>query len=155
MEGAWDNPGIIPRAISQIFDTIVQITSRNPESMFLVRVSYLEVYMDEVKDLLGNDGKELKIREDTSNGLFFAKGLTEEVVGSAEDVAALLQKGVSRRTSGATNMNEHSSRSHAIFTFWIERQHAAKEEEALTGAKKEQGQVTVGKLNLVDLAGRF
>jgi kinesin family protein 3/17 len=153
MEGAWDNPGIIPRAISQIFDTIVQITSRNPESMFLVRVSYLEVYMDEVKDLLGNDGKELKIREDTSNGLFFAKGLTEEVVGSAEDVAALLQKGVSRRTSGATNMNEHSSRSHAIFTFWIERQHAAKEEEALTGAKKEQGQVTVGKLNLVDLAG--
>jgi len=195
MDGSREHPGIIPRSISQIFSTIHQISHEHPEQVFLVRVSYLEVYNENVHDLLGegsashNHGNNtltgggapqsniLQIKEDAKRHCFFVKDLTERVVENQHDVEDMINEGNRRRTVGKTEMNAESSRSHAIFTCWVERQYMSDEallakEEAEAEALKasvgqldkrksislvpldtKKGNITVGKLNLVDLAG--
>eukprot|EP00026_Physarum_polycephalum_P000195 Phypoly_transcript_00195.p1 GENE.Phypoly_transcript_00195~~Phypoly_transcript_00195.p1 ORF type:complete len:2011 (-),score=530.90 Phypoly_transcript_00195:36-5696(-) len=129
-----------------IRDIFSHIESSNRE--FLLRVSYMEIYNEVIQDLLNPEAKNLKIHEDIEKGIYVG-GIKEAIVVSAEQVLALMQSGEDRRHVGATNMNEHSSRSHTIFRMVIESR------ERSTGGdrKSVDGAVKVSMLNLVDLAG--
>ncbi|OZC10376.1 hypothetical protein X798_02683 [Onchocerca flexuosa] len=132
--------GVIPNAYHHIFQHIAQ--SRNQQ--YLVRASYLEIYQEEIRDLLASDPKirlELKERPDVG---VYVKDLSSFVTKSVEEIEHVMSVGHANRTVGRTNMNEHSSRSHAIFMVTVECS-----EPGLDG----QNHIRVGKLNLVDLAG--
>lgn len=109
-----------------------------------MRCSYLEIYNEEIRDLLGSDTKQkLDLREDPGRGVY-VKDLTTEMVSSEETITALMERGQAHRTTGSTLMNQTSSRSHSIFTIVIEMNEADSEGK---------DHIRVGKLNLVDLAG--
>ncbi|CAI5784577.1 centromere-associated protein E isoform X3 [Podarcis lilfordi] len=144
MLGTKDCPGIIPMAINDVFNSICG----NPDREFLLRVSYMEIHNDRVQDLLCSNIKKKKplvVREDISRHIF-VEDLSEEVVVSPEQVVSWLQKGEKNRHYGETNMNDRSSRSHAIFRMIIE----SKEK---TDSSSYDGAVMVSHLNFVDLAG--
>ncbi|KAK3119004.1 hypothetical protein QOZ80_9BG0712230 [Eleusine coracana subsp. coracana] len=140
MNGCDSDPGIIPRAIRDIFDTARQAEDRE----FLIRVSYMEIYNEEINDLLSLEGQKLQIHENLERGVYVA-GLKEEIVNSEEQVFDLLQQGEVNRHFGETNMNVRSSRSHTIFRMVIES--SAKNQMDSRDA------IRVSVLNLVDLAG--
>jgi len=127
--------GIIPNAFSHIFGFI---KTEGQSKKFLVRCSFVEIYNEEVRDLLINNNKKLDIREDPKKGIFI-KDLTYATLKDTEDIQQCLDKGNKNRHVGATSMNDQSSRSHSIFTVYLEIE--------------EDGKIRSGKLNLVDLAG--
>ncbi|GJN04662.1 hypothetical protein PR202_ga22227 [Eleusine coracana subsp. coracana] len=88
MNGCDSDPGIIPRAVRDVFDTSRQAEDRE----FLIRVSYMEIYNEEINDLLSLEGQKLQIHENLERGVYVA-GLREEIVNSAEQVLDLLQQG--------------------------------------------------------------
>ncbi|RUS29388.1 hypothetical protein BC938DRAFT_480720 [Jimgerdemannia flammicorona] len=110
MQGNTKEPGIITLALEDIFQFIMQ----TPDREFLLRVSYLEIYNENIRDLLNTDNDNLKIHE-KNNREIFVGNLTESIVVSPKEVAQLMQRGESNRHVGETNMNERSSRSHTIF----------------------------------------
>lgn len=137
IRGDTDQLGIIPRTFEQIWTHI----NRAQNMQFLVAVSYLEIYMEELRDLLKpNTTAVLELRERESGVV--VPNLHSVLCKSAEEMLLVMNKGNKNRTTGRTNMNEHSSRSHAIFMIKIEM--------CETG---EKSTVKVGKLNLIDLAG--
>lgn len=144
MEGVRSVPelrGIIPNSFAHIFGHIAKAEG---DTRFLVRVSYLEIYNEEVRDLLGKDQHQrLEVKERPDIGVY-VKDLSAFVVNNADDMDRIMTLGNKNRVTGATNMNLHSSRSHAIFTVTIECSEK--------GPDGEQ-HVRVGKLHLVDLAG--
>jgi len=114
----------------------------------LVRCSYLEIYNEEVYDLLIDNKKnlpptKLEIKENPDKGIF-VKDLQQIIVKSIPEMEALMNQGTNNRKTASTLMNSESSRSHSIFTIYIE-----------TAEMNEKGQqrIRAGKLNLVDLAG--
>lgn len=134
------NKGIIPRSFEQIFTHI----SRTDNMQYLVRASYLEIYQEEIRDLLdSNPKKRYELRESLDTGVY-VKDLQSFVCKNVFEIERVMTLGNQNRTIGATNMNEHSSRSHAIFMVTIEMSDTGSEIK---------NQVRVGKLNLVDLAG--
>ncbi|GAB1296063.1 Kinesin-like protein [Apodemus speciosus] len=144
MEGVRAVPGlrgVIPNSFAHIFGHIAKAEG---DTRFLVRVSYLEIYNEEVRDLLGKDQTQrLEVKERPDVGVYI-KDLSAYVVNNADDMDRIMTLGHKNRSVGATNMNEHSSRSHAIFTITIECS-----EKGVDGNMH----VRVGKLHLVDLAG--
>jgi len=146
MEGKNHPPelqGIIPNTFRQIFDEID--SNSDEQKQFLVRAAYIEIYNEEVRDLLGADSKKsLRLKEDKDRGVFI-DGLTENIVKDVETLQKLMENGNKNRTVGATRMNADSSRSHSIFMVNVE----TSEPDELTGEQK----IKAGKLNLVDLAG--
>ncbi|KAL4230043.1 Kinesin-like protein kif3a [Mactra antiquata] len=144
MEGVRAIPelrGVIPNSFAHIFGHIAKAEG---DTRFLVRVSYLEIYNEEVRDLLGKDQHQrLEVKERPDIGVY-VKDLSAFVVNNADDMDRIMTLGNKNRSTGSTNMNEHSSRSHAIFTCTVECSEK--------GADGEQ-HVRVGKLHLVDLAG--
>uniref|UniRef100_A0A8C6KN79 Kinesin-like protein n=1 Tax=Nothobranchius furzeri TaxID=105023 RepID=A0A8C6KN79_NOTFU len=144
MEGVRAVPelrGIIPNSFAHIFGHIAKAEG---DTRFLVRVSYLEIYNEEVRDLLGKDQMQrLEVKERPDVGVYI-KDLSGYVVNNADDMDRIMTLGHKNRSVGATNMNEHSSRSHAIFTITIECS-----EKGVDGNQH----VRMGKLHLVDLAG--
>uniref|UniRef100_A0AAQ6A174 Kinesin-like protein n=1 Tax=Amphiprion ocellaris TaxID=80972 RepID=A0AAQ6A174_AMPOC len=144
MEGMRAVPelrGIIPNSFAHIFGHIAKAEG---DTRFLVRVSYLEIYNEEVRDLLGKDQMQrLEVKERPDVGVYI-KDLSGYVVNNADDMDRIMTLGHKNRSVGATNMNEHSSRSHAIFTITIECS-----EKGVDGNQH----VLMGKLHLVDLAG--
>jgi len=144
MEGVPDDPnlrGITPNAFYHIFDAVNNAPG-NVE--FLVRASFLEIYNDEVFDLLNKEArKKMSVKESKDKGVF-VKDLSTYVVKSVDDLLKVLKKGQKSRRVGATKMNEGSSRSHSMMTVTIE---TSIQDDAGTTHYK------VGKLNLVDLAG--
>uniref|UniRef100_A0A8C5HDJ1 Kinesin-like protein n=1 Tax=Gouania willdenowi TaxID=441366 RepID=A0A8C5HDJ1_GOUWI len=144
MEGVRAVPeqrGIIPNSFAHVFGHIAKAEG---DTRFLVRVSYLEIYNEEVRDLLGKDQMQrLEVKERPDVGVYI-KDLSGYVVNNADDMDRIMTLGHKNRSVGATNMNEHSSRSHAIFTITIECSEK--------GADGNQ-HVRMGKLHLVDLAG--
>ncbi|XP_030783412.1 kinesin-like protein KIF3A isoform X7 [Rhinopithecus roxellana] len=144
MEGVRAVPelrGIIPNSFAHIFGHIAKAEG---DTRFLVRVSYLEIYNEEVRDLLGKDQTQrLEVKERPDVGVYI-KDLSAYVVNNADDMDRIMTLGHKNRSVGATNMNEHSSRSHAIFTITIECS-----EKGIDGNMH----VRMGKLHLVDLAG--
>jgi hypothetical protein len=143
MEGRPDPPelrGIIPNSFQHIFDYVGSAESQQ----FLVRASYLEIYNEEIRDLLSKNPKnKLDLKEDIDSGVY-VKDLTSFVVKNATEIDHVMQAGKKNRSVGATLMNQTSSRSHSIFTIVVECMEADP-----TGGEK----IRVGKLNLVDLAG--
>merc|ERR550519_3344502 len=135
--------GIIPRALSQIFDEL-RVTV---DAEFSVRVSFLELYNEEIFDLLSahDDTTRLRLYEDsTKKSSVIIQGLEEVQVQSKMDVYNILEKGSKKRQTAATLMNAHSSRSHTVFTVTVHIKESSLEGEEL---------LKFGKLNLVDLAG--
>ncbi|XP_005094304.1 kinesin-like protein KIF11-B isoform X2 [Aplysia californica] len=142
----WDEDpmtGIIPRALHQIFEEL----QRQTEVEFSVRVSFLELYNEELFDLLGStiDPLRLRIYEDnTKKGSVIISGLEEMVVRSKDEVYEILQRGTAKRQTAATLMNAVSSRSHSVFSVTIHIKENTMDGEEL---------LKTGKLYLVDLAG--
>ncbi|XP_033092853.1 kinesin-like protein KIF27 isoform X2 [Trachypithecus francoisi] len=140
--------GIIPRAIQEIFQSI----SEHPSIDFNVKVSYIEVYKEDLRDLLELETsmKDLHIREDEKGNTVIV-GAKECHVESADEVMSLLEMGNAARHTGTTQMNEHSSRSHAIFTISICQVH--KNVEAAEDGSWYSPRHIVSKFHFVDLAG--
>lgn len=145
MNGSEKDPGIIHLAVKDIFEKIEMTADRE----FLVRVSYMEIYNEDINDLFAVQNQKLQIHESLDHGIFVA-GLREEVVNSAEQVLKLLESGEANRHFGETNMNVRSSRSHTIFRMVIESK--AKGTCPSSDCASSDA-IRVSNLNLVDLAG--
>ncbi|CAA0842965.1 Probable 125 kDa kinesin-related protein [Striga hermonthica] len=141
--------GVIPRAVKQIFDTL---EGQNAE--YSVKVTFLELYNEEITDLLAPDDiskvvqedkqkRQLPLMEDGKGGVL-VRGLEEEIVTSASEIFTLLERGSAKRRTAETLLNKQSSRSHSLFSITIHIKEATPEGEEL---------IKCGKLNLVDLAG--
>ncbi|XP_050672881.1 kinesin-like protein Klp68D isoform X2 [Leptidea sinapis] len=138
MEGSPDDEGIIPRAFHHIWAHIENTAS--PDVTHLVSCSYVELYLEDVRDLLAKECKKLTIRGQELNG-FYIPEMTSIVCKSAAEMVRVMRAGNRNRAAGRTDMNEHSSRSHAVFLVTVETAH------------RDSNRIRVGKLNLVDLAG--
>ena len=132
-----NNKGIIPRMIKHVFDYIHE---QNSSSEFMLKVSMIEIYQEKIRDLLDISRVNLPIRQDSIKGIY-VDGCSERYVGCPRDVLNALELGANNRVQAATNMNEHSSRSHSIFILTINQ------------TNKKEGFSKIGKLYLVDLAG--
>jgi centromeric protein E len=139
MTGTRDAPGLIPLAINDCFR---YVTKSQESREYLIRISYLEVYKENIRDLLNATTQPIRLF-DGPNGLII-RGLKEEVVSSPEQVYSILAKGERRRQFGATHLNQHSSRSHVMVRLWIES--TSTDADGL-------GIARVSSLSLVDLAG--
>lgn len=140
MEGVLGDPvyqGVIPRIIDDIFKHIYGM-DENLE--FHIKVSYFEIYMDKIRDLLDVSKTNLPVHENKDR-VPYVKGATERFVSSPEDVFDVIDEGKVNRHVAVTNMNEHSSRSHSVFMITVRQ-------ENLETQKKLHGN-----LYLVDLAG--
>ncbi|KAI3472268.1 hypothetical protein Pfo_029756 [Paulownia fortunei] len=144
MRGSNSEPGVIPLAVHDLFNIIQQEMDRE----FLLRMSYMEIYNEEINDLLAPEHRKLQIHESIERGIFVA-GLREEIVASADQVLELMEFGESHRHIGETNMNVYSSRSHTIFRMIIESREKTDDAEVEFSCDA----VRVSVLNLVDLAG--
>lgn len=144
-------PGFLPLAVEDIFRYIEQSAERD----FLLRVSFVEIYNEVVRDLLAG-GDNLKLREDPRKGVYV--DCHEEIITDYDGILQLLRAGNERRAVGTTAMNERSSRSHSIFRIVIEsKSKVAVNRDGKNGGRTsdadEAGAVLVASLNLVDLAG--
>ncbi|XP_062864132.1 kinesin-like protein KIF13B [Trichomycterus rosablanca] len=144
MMGSADQPGLIPRLCSSLFERTLQ--HQRKEESFTVEVSYMEIYNEKVRDLLDPKGSRqaLRVREHKVLGPY-VDGLSRLAVASYKDIESLMSEGNKSRTVAATNMNEESSRSHAVFNIILT--HTLRDLQSGTSGEK------VSKLSLVDLAG--
>jgi len=140
----------MPRSMEEVFKFIQLQTNIN--STFMVRASYLQIYNENISDLLKVERTSLQIREDKKKGVF-VEGLSEWAVRSPNEIYSLMQKGALSRTTATTKMNDLSSRSHAVFIIIVEQMTMYKTPEEEAAALDAPKQIKVGKLNLVDLAG--
>ncbi|CAE6473630.1 unnamed protein product [Rhizoctonia solani] len=149
--------GIIPRTLHKLF-----LHLENSASDYSVKVSFVELYNEELRDLLASEFKEpaanaqpmgmatgsgtggLKIFDDAAKKGTFIQGLEEAHVRDAQHAIEILRKGSERRQIAATKFNDHSSRSHSIFTLTVHTKETSSDGNDL---------IRTGKLNLVDLAG--
>lgn len=132
-----DSKGIIPRIVEQIFTKIMESP---PTIEFTVKTSYMEIYMEKIRDLLVPHNDNLPVHEDKQKGIY-VKGLHEFYVGSVDEVYQVLERGGQARAVASTNMNQESSRSHSIFVIEV------------TQKNSETQSSRSGRLYLVDLAG--
>ncbi|CAF0863065.1 unnamed protein product [Rotaria sordida] len=140
MEGIMSSDGqqgIIPRIVQDIFNHIYTLDAN---LQFQIKVSYFEIYLDKIRDLLDVTRTNLAVHED-KNRVPYVKGVTERFVSSPDEVFEIMEEGKTNRHISVTNMNEHSSRSHSVFLINV-KQENVENEKKLTG-----------KLYLVDLAG--
>lgn len=129
--------GLIPRITEQIFQSIVE---SDAHLEYLVKVSYMEIYLERIRDLLSPQNDNLQVHEEKSRGVY-VKNLSDYYVSSAREVYEIMRQGGAARVVSSTNMNAESSRSHSIFLITINQKNTE------TGAQK------TGNLYLVDLAG--
>lgn len=140
MVGTETNPGNMYLTLKELF---IKIKGQKNNFNYDIRVSFLEIYNEMIRDLIVVSEDVLDLREDKDKGITVA-GLSEVEVESPEDVMELLFFGNQNRTQEATGANETSSRSHAILQIIVE----AKDKASGTIAE-----ISVGKLSLIDLAG--
>ncbi|KAE8693325.1 Kinesin-like protein BC2 [Hibiscus syriacus] len=162
--------GLIPQVMNSLFK---KIETLKHQTEFQLHVSFIEILKEEVRDLLdsepvskpatpnGNAVKAtvpgrppIQIRE-SSNGIITLAGSTEVAVSTLQDMAACLEQGSVNRATGSTNMNNQSSRSHAIFTITLEQMHKIQLVSAVNDTPDEDmgEEFLCAKLHLVDLAG--
>ena len=113
--------GIIPKSVRHVFGCI---DGSSGGKKFLVRCSYLEIYNESILELLcfaggGKQGENLKVHEDPNKGIY-VQDLTNVVCKSVPELEKLLMAGLKNRKVGETAMNKDSSRSHSIFTIYVE-----------------------------------
>ncbi|KAI1720900.1 kinesin motor domain-containing protein [Ditylenchus destructor] len=157
--------GIIPRAASHLFCEMKQ-RERDAQGKgqmkptFDVLAQFIELYNEEIIDLLAEERKpnSIKIHEDTINGEIYLKGVTQVQVYTAQEIMDVLKNGSLKRTTAETNMNQASSRSHAIFSLLIKQKKMASIENVESmeddGAEEiKEVEVLSAKFHFVDLAG--
>lgn len=157
MTGTEEEPGIIPQAVDDIFK-FIRKTGDSKE--FLLRVTYIEIYNETIRDLLATEVVDLKIHEDKYRGVFVAP-LKEEIVTSPKHVMRVIDRGEANRHISANDYHEHSSRSHTIFQIIIEscdnrasKLYSVKKMGLATHKKgPSQSGIKLSYLNLIDLAG--
>uniref|UniRef100_A0A8D3BE35 Kinesin family member 13A n=1 Tax=Scophthalmus maximus TaxID=52904 RepID=A0A8D3BE35_SCOMX len=144
MMGNGEQPGLIPRLCCSLFERVHR--EENESHTFKLEVSYMEIYNEKVRDLLDPKGsrQSLKVREHKVLGPY-VDGLSQLAVTSFEDIEVLMSEGNKSRTVAATNMNEESSRSHAVFSIIVT--------QTLYDLKSGNSGEKVSKMSLVDLAG--
>ncbi|KAI8811695.1 P-loop containing nucleoside triphosphate hydrolase protein [Cladochytrium replicatum] len=138
MMGVEEQPGVIPQAVEDVFNYIREEAG---DREFLLRVSYLEIYNETIRDLLSPEIVDVRIHEDRKRGVYVSP-LKEEIVTTPKQVMKVIQRGEQNRHFGSTDYNEHSSRSHTIFQM-----------VRVSPSTKLRGAVTISQLNLIDLAG--
>nr|XP_043626170.1 kinesin-like protein KIN-12B [Erigeron canadensis] len=140
-----DEQGLTPRVFEHLFSRIDEEQNKHSDKqlVYQCRCSFLEIYNEQITDLLDPTQRNLQIREDTKTGVY-VENLTEESVCCIKDVKQLLKKGLSHRRTGATSINMESSRSHSVFTCVVESR--CKSKDGLSSFK-------TSRINLVDLAG--
>nr|CEL67613.1 TPA: kinesin heavy chain, putative [Neospora caninum Liverpool] len=175
--GVADDPGILPRSLAEFFDCVTdpsllkeeeremkrqqgeegesngkedrdEAESENENTEYLMRVSYVEIYLERVNDLLqespkGGAVENLEVKEDPKRG-FVVVGLHEETVATMEEAMSLIAKAEQRRHFARTNFNETSSRSHVVFSITLESTRTF--EDGSNVSRR-------GELKIVDLAG--
>jgi len=132
-----ETDGLIPRSLSYLYAQIH--AAKKEEREYNVSSSYMEIYNEQVFDLLSNDGKSLPVRYQYGRGFFVEKQLVVECE-SFEDLCAVAIEGHNNRTVRSHSLNMHSSRSHAVFTVYVE-------------GKNEHDSSVYGKITFIDLAG--
>nr|XP_025039770.1 kinesin-like protein KIF13A isoform X2 [Pelodiscus sinensis] len=144
MMGNAEQLGLIPRLCCALFQRIS--VEENESQTFKVEVSYMEIYNEKVRDLLDPKGsrQSLKVREHKVLGPY-VDGLSQLAVTNFEDIESLMSEGNKSRTVAATNMNEESSRSHAVFNIVVT--------QTLYDLQSGNSGEKVSKVSLVDLAG--
>ncbi|KAI9284931.1 hypothetical protein BC943DRAFT_352770 [Umbelopsis sp. AD052] len=155
-----EEQGIVPRFISDLYQQMEAQKSQSPDFQYQISVSFLELYNEDLIDLLNRqpnqrrrsalgmpppDSIEVSIREDVFGNIYWS-GVREEPCADPEELLSLLQKGSLCRTTGSTDMNAVSSRSHAIFTVTLKQQSPSTEEN-------NQVSSLISKFHFVDLAG--
>jgi kinesin family protein 5 len=129
--------GVIPRIVENIFNFIMIA----PETLeFTVRISFVEIYLERIRDLLTDGGNNLQIHENNQRGVYI-RNCTELYMQSPEEVLAIIATGNQRRRVASTGMNDQSSRSHAVVLIELHQKDV------------EKGGAKTGKLYMVDLAG--
>ncbi|GAB1604416.1 kinesin-like protein KIF11-B isoform X1 [Argonauta hians] len=140
---SWENDpevGVIPRSMSHIFHEL-----KKQDVEFSIRVSFIELYNEELFDLLGSNASNLRMFEDPKRqGSLIIHGMEEITVNYKEEIYQILERGAARRQTAATLMNSSSSRSHSVFSVTIHTK-----DTTITGEEL----LKTGKLYLVDLAG--
>ena len=155
MNTSLEQEGMIPRALRQIFDGIKSRQEKADEEKnmrpeFIVSVQFMEIYNEEILDLMATSGVQKKIRiHEDQFGNIVADGLEESKTNSYEETMKLLQAGALNRTTASTKMNTQSSRSHAVFTLNISQTRSVVKSE---GGDKEV-ETVCSKFHFVDLAG--
>ncbi|XP_075164905.1 kinesin-like protein 98A isoform X2 [Haematobia irritans] len=142
MMGAPDNPGLIPRICSELFARMR--VGQESGTGYKTHASYLEIYNERVKDLLGpqTNAHGLRVREHRTLGPY-VENLSQHSVADFDEIQECITRGNIQRTTASTNMNDTSSRSHAIFTITFVQ----------AGYMNDMPSETVSKIHLVDLAG--
>ena len=140
MLGNDENPGIMSLTFGELFKKIKNYSDRE----YSIKLFYLEIYNENIKDLLVNNSPNLELREDPNKGLII-NGITEIIVNSGEHILSILKKGNKNRTTEATNANQTSSRSHAILQIVVSYKQK--------GNNINNNKIRFGKLSLIDLAG--
>lgn len=158
-----DQKGIIPRAVEHLFngiqERIAQAKERGiPHPEFKVNVQFLELYNEQIIDLLADDNanQPIKIHEDSCGGIYTVNTCARSVT-TVESTLDCLKKGSLSRTTASTNMNSQSSRSHAIFTLYIKQQRIVECDELNsdinTDLPSHEFETLTAKFHFVDLAG--
>jgi len=131
-----DDRGVVPRAAQHVFD---RIRAGADDVEFVLRCSLFEIYREQLRDLMDPSNISLRVKETPQRGIF-VDGLTQEFVTCESDILDILHVGSRMRAMATTQLNQHSSRSHVIFSLACEQ-------------RMPDGTEKTGKLNLVDLAG--
>ena len=140
MMGEEDNDGLMLLSIQELFDQMDRVSS---EMDYQLKISYIEVYNENIKDLLNDKNPNLDLREDSTRGIIVA-GVTEIMTTNTDEIMHLLREGNKLRTKEATHANESSSRSHAVMQVTVENKERAHGTDS---------DINIGKLSLIDLAG--
>ena len=140
MLGNEHNPGVMMLTFYELFQKVKEMEN---DKQFQIKLSYLEIYNEVIRDLLSAEFESLELREDPNQGMIVF-GLSEVIASSVNEVMRLLLFGNQRRTQKPTKANQHSSRSHAILQVTIESRN--KDRGVNSDVKK-------GKLSMIDLAG--
>ena len=111
MMGFEEQPGIIPQAVDDVFH---YIREQSNDREYLLRVSYLEIYNETIRDLLSPEQRDLRLHDHGQRGVYISQ-LKEEIVTSPKQLMKIISKGEANRSVFATENNVNSSRSHTIF----------------------------------------
>ena len=133
--------GLLPRCFEYLFNAISE-ESLKSNTKFLIKCSYLEIYQEQVNDLLDPNPQNLQLREDMRHGVY-VDGLIEETVTNVNETYNILKTGTQNRHVGCTSMNKESSRSHSVFTLVIESKESR---DGITNFR-------ISRFSLIDLAG--
>ncbi|KAI8730866.1 kinesin protein KIF15, partial [Biomphalaria glabrata] len=134
--------GVFPRSLEYLFSVIAHQQDHGSKKQFLWYCSFLEIYQEQIFDLLDAASQGIHLRENINKGVF-VDGLIEQVICNPRDAYQLIIKGWLNRRVALTSMNREGSRSHAVFTVKIESK------EEVGGFQKSN----ISQINLIDLAG--